>query len=121
MLGIKRDVSIPLGQGNCVPPTSPGHLIVWMLGPAMARTCALIVEPKLMWFLPPVGVSLGVYDADKVKDLGLPKVQSEPSSVGPYLGGCTVATMSKGSKEEPQKFQMGQILSVVPVTIVNTS
>ena len=59
-----------------------------------------------------------MYDADKVKDFGLPKVQSEPSSVEPVSRGYTVAAVSKGSKEESQKFQMGKTLPVVSVRIV---
>ena len=38
-VGNIANVFISLGQGNCVPPISPGHPIVWMLGLAMAGTC----------------------------------------------------------------------------------
>ena len=39
-----------------------------------------------------------MYAADKVKDLGLPMVQSEPNSVRLVSGGYTVATVQEDWK-----------------------
>ncbi len=68
-----------------------------------------------------VGSTLGVFDASKVKDLGLPTIGTEPGPVGPGGRESSSAGSSRevaGPSSSPQKFQLGETLPVVPSRLV---
>ena len=69
------------------------------------------------WCVAHAGPGLGVFDAGRVRDLGLPSFEDTLGPVGP--GEVSGGTKAQGTPSvAAQKFQLGETLPVVPARIV---